>query len=106
MPDKNAPEGKTFAVKDARVVVPENVVSAYCNNANLAITNWDIRLLFSEIVATGEGSIHPILRANVVMTPAHAKAFSVVLSKVMHDWEKQYGEIVMPKEVALPDKPK
>jgi hypothetical protein len=77
---------------------PDSVPSVYCNNANIAIAPWDIRLIFSEIVIAGntEKPVH-VLRASIAMNPAHAKALAVSLSAAVAAYETQFGQIMMPE---------
>jgi hypothetical protein len=75
---------------------PDNVRSVYANNVGLTVTPWDLRLLFSEIVVNEQGKPSVQLRANVVLTPAHAKALSDALVRNVKEFEKLYGEITVP----------
>ena len=74
---------------------PRGVESVYCNNVGMAGTPWDIRFLFTEIVVQGP-TAHSELRASVVMSPAHAKAFAISVTKQLAEHEKAYGAIALP----------
>jgi hypothetical protein len=76
---------------------PDSVPSVYCNNANIAIAPWDIRLIFSEIVIAGNTEKPAqVLRANIAMNPAHAKALAAALTAAVAGYETQFGQIKMP----------
>lgn len=91
-----ADDKKTVRVEDLKVVDVDGVRPRYCNFAGVNMTNWDIRMLFSEIVVYGDrAQVEP--RANIVMTPAHAKAFLGVLARTIERWEKDNGEIKWQK---------
>ncbi|MDR3750533.1 MAG: DUF3467 domain-containing protein [Terracidiphilus sp.] len=76
---------------------PDSIQPVYSNNANLAIAPWDIRIIFSEIVTTSKpGEAFNVLRAHIVMNPAHAKALVDALAKTIEAYEKQFGEIKIP----------
>lgn len=81
----------------------ESVVPVYCNNANIAIAPWDIRIIFSEIITAGkpEDTVNA-LRANVAMNPAHAKALAGSLGVAVAQYEKQFGQIKMPEMAPQP----
>lgn len=87
-----------------------DVPSVYTNHGRIQMTQWDARLLFSEIIiASGavnapntNPDIRNVARANIVMSPAHAKAFLKAFQEQVDIWEKTYGEI---KVVTAPDPP-
>jgi len=78
----------------------DDVRSVYTNHARVLMTQWDMRFTFAEIIA-GEifvdGKPQPQLRvelrSEVVMTPAHAKAFAKALQGQLDAYEKIAGEI-------------
>lgn len=78
---------------------PNSVQPVYCNNANASIAPWDVRLIFSEVVITSKpGDAKHVLRAHVVMNPAHAKALAGALAQTVQAYEKQFGAIKMPED--------
>jgi hypothetical protein len=82
---------------------PNDVPSVYCNNASVAIAPWDIRILFSEILTTSNaGELAIVLRANVTMNPAHAKALAGALASSVEAYEENFGKITVPN-VAVPN---
>lgn len=77
----------------------DRVSSAYANNADIAISPWDIRIVFTELVGN-IGEPEPLskeLRANIVMAPAHAKALVAALLTGVRQYEQVYGDIKMPE---------
>jgi hypothetical protein len=75
----------------------DSISSLYCNNVNLALTPWDFRFVFSEIIVQSGGKPINVAKASVVMAPAHAKALLGALEANLKGWEAVYGEIKMPK---------
>jgi hypothetical protein len=71
----------------------DNVHSVYANSVQIIPTNWDFRFLLSEITVEPPDSLSVELRANIVMTPAHAKSLLYLLGAHMQEYEKQNGEI-------------
>jgi hypothetical protein len=77
---------------------PDSIAPVYCNNANIALAPWDVRIVFSEIIVAGNAEdMSQALRANVAMNPAHAKALAGALSTALSEYEKLYGQIKMPE---------
>ena len=72
-----------------------SVPSVYANNADTSVGPWDIRIIFSEIVNTGNDNFKD-LRANVVMHPAHAKALAMAMTVAVQSYEEAYGAIRFP----------
>jgi len=86
-----------IALKDIPVVNPNNVQSVYSNSISVMNGQFDIRILFNEIVSEGTGKpVESILRANVTMTPAHAKAFVSALGTALEQYPSVFGEIPWP----------
>ena len=42
-------------------------------------------------------SVGPAQR--IIMSPQHAKAFSIILQRNVQQWEQQFGEIQLPPEI-------
>lgn len=97
MPEMKA-NAANFNVQESPVENPLGVESMYVNHANVLTTQWDFRIIMSEVVPMRPKDVHVQLRANVVMTPPHAKAFLNVLKANIEIWEKQNGEIKVPGE--------
>ncbi len=80
----------------------ETLPSLYVNSAQFVITNWDLRLLFGEIVPDADGGLKTEPRASIVMSPQHMKAFLEILNARFAEYEKANGTVTW--ERALPQK--
>jgi hypothetical protein len=89
----HVPTQQQFNVADVPITNPHNVEPVYCNNAAVYITQWDIRLLFSEITVDVKLTPGHVVRASVTMTPKHAKAFLSVLQNTIEVYEKDNGKL-------------
>jgi hypothetical protein len=79
---------------------PNNVQSVYSNTIAIMNGQFDIRLLFSEVVSEGMGKpVQSLLRANVTLTPAHAKALSDALINALSQYPQAFGEIPWPPKI-------
>jgi hypothetical protein len=98
-------EPVTKSATDLKWSNPNNVGSVYANIAAVAMTTWDVRILLSEItqIVIGEPP-SVILRANIVMTPSHAKAFAKLLEDNIAAYEKQFGKITSSVSTEPPQK--
>jgi hypothetical protein len=72
----------------------------YSNNAQIATSVFDFRVIFGEIVKADEEEIVVRTRATVFLSPQHAKAFANVLSQKIRDYEQRYGEITLTIKAA------
>jgi len=89
-----AKEKQTFSAQDIEPPDFSSVSGVYSNSANLIVTNWDIRMLFGEIVpAPGGHRLHIAPRASVVMSPYHFKAFVEMLVNNLAQFEESHGQI-------------
>jgi hypothetical protein len=89
-------EVREVAIAKLPLENPDNVKPVYCNSAQVAMTNWDIRLLFSELIVLPPDNLSNNLRANVVMTPSHAKALAKLMNDQIAKFEELHGEIAWP----------
>jgi hypothetical protein len=84
-------------LQDIPVVNPNNIQSVYTNNVIVMNAPFDIRLVFNEMVSEGLGKpVQAVLRANVCMTPAHAKALADALTGAVEQYKEIFGEIPWP----------
>lgn len=95
-------ENKIVNVAELPFVGADSAPTIYSNNADMAITPWDLRIGFSEIGQHG-GEFRKRMLASVVMSPAHAKALITALTLGVQQWEGTYGEIRMPAAQASPE---
>lgn len=95
-----APGEYQLQMQDIPAVNPNNVQSVYSNGVAIMNGQFDIRLLFSEVVSAGMGQpVQSVLRASVVLTPAHAKALSEALENALKKYPSAFGKIPWPPEV-------
>jgi len=80
------PESKTVDIGNLVPINPQGVLSVYTNNVGLSATPWDVRMLFSEIVIDGTEP-RAELRASVVMSLPHARAFLEALKAAIPGME-------------------
>ena|SRR5450759_979927 len=89
---------QTLDLKSAPVFNPLEIAPVYANIASFFIGQFDIRFVFNEIVTDSISGVPRVeLRANVVTTPAHAKAFLEALKTTVEQFEKIHGEIKWPE---------
>jgi Protein of unknown function (DUF3467) len=67
----------------------------YANQVYMASTPWDIQMIFGRIQGLGVGKAETEQLVNIVMSPAHAKVMSQILSRQVAIYEAQYGPIVV-----------
>jgi hypothetical protein len=80
----------------------DKFVRAYTNAANLEVTPWDFKLVFGELKKNSDGKTVIEQSVEVTMSPQHAKALADILSTNVREYEKNVGEIKLPK---APDAP-
>lgn len=82
-----------------------SVPSLYSNNAQILLSTWDITFEFSQLVLSApeqeneQPSISVGTTQRIIMSPQHAKAFSMILQQDIQQWEQQFGEIQLPPEI-------
>jgi Protein of unknown function (DUF3467) len=74
-------------------------VNVYSNFAECGFTAWDIRLLFSLVGVDLDGNPTLTDQAAVILTPQMAKALVGVLNGHVKAYERQNGEIQMPRSI-------
>jgi hypothetical protein len=92
-------DAQEINVADLETTNPDNVRPVYSNHAGVQVSTWDVRLMFAEITPI-VGGTEIQQRANIVMTPAHAKAFAFILAQHIAIYEKANGEIPWPPKAA------
>jgi hypothetical protein len=79
----------------------------YCNNSEMGLTPWDVRIKFMEVFDR-EGEAAVIRRhGTVVVSPQHAKAMLEALTETIRVYESKFGEIDLAriKELAAVKSP-
>jgi hypothetical protein len=81
-----------------KAVQSDKFVSIYSNSMTLDITPWDFKFVFGVLVK-GEPGQPPMIenRAEVVMSPQHAKAMLDIFTTHLKEYEKNVGEIKLPQ---------
>ena len=98
------PKRKAAGQAKTPIEIPDGVIQIYSNSLNVLTTSWDFILLFGSIqlpgTIGGTGPTKTAIRvdAAVVMSPQHAKASVNALQKVVEEYEKNFGEITIPKK--------
>jgi hypothetical protein len=95
------PDASPVLLTNPIFIDSESVFNVYVNNTEAAITPWDIRIKFREIVDI-QGT-HPVIKTHgiAVMAPAHAKAVMEALQKTIALYEDKFGEIELSKILAV-----
>ena len=81
-----------------------NMRSAYANVSNVAGTREEIVLLFGMNQAwhAGQKEVKVQLTDRIVLSPFAAKRLSMLLSNVLQDYERRYGELAVGAPQAPP----
>jgi len=73
-----------------------NFVSLYVNSTNFGHTKFDFQIAFGQSdISRDENSEYIEELAIVTMTPEYAKALLMDFARVLQDYEKEFGEIVL-----------
>jgi len=85
------------AHKKMEYIPREDVPTFYANNANMRATFWDLRIEWGLIAEADANRIlvHP--QAATLLSWPHAKILVHLLANVVAGYEKQFGEIKIPK---------
>ncbi len=75
----------------------------YANNVSMLMSYFDLAILFGEVERSENGELTVMQRMRVLMTPSHAKIFSWVLMHQVREWEKRFGDIVVPPDAVPPE---
>jgi len=68
---------------------------AYANNTEVSYTIYDFLMRFALIDNEGKKPV-----VNMRLSPQHAKVLAMILNSNVEAYEKQLGEIVLPKREA------
>jgi hypothetical protein len=77
--------------------------SVYANNTAFQMNAFDISLIFGEILEANEQTSIATVeqRVRIVMSPLHAKLFSLVMLQNIQTYEGRFGEIRVPAGQAM-----
>ena|ERR1039457_5004497 len=90
------PVPQQFDISKQKVENPLNITPQYANSSFAVATDWDIRLVFTEIIPQAPSGIRVELRGNIVMTPAQGKALAAALKSTLDQYEARQGTIQWP----------
>ena len=69
-------------------------------HASIRTSVYDFAIEFGEVdkieINKNQADMYVELKAGIVMSPQHAKAFFNILKKNLEEYEKQFGEIKLP----------
>ena len=96
MPEEKPPQ--TPVNKPVQYVrPPEGVPSFYTNNVAIGPTNFDIRIVFGELMEPSEEQLIVTQRVSVTMSWLEAKILATFLQDNVDAFEKANGAITFPQ---------
>ena len=89
---------KSVNVSEMKRIREENFISTYANNAHVLASQYDLSLLFGQIMVNPDGE--PLLHeaASVTMTWEHAKRLRDVLTNVLDNYERTRHAMKQPDQ--------
>jgi hypothetical protein len=72
----------------------------YSNNVALQVTPWDFKFDIGRLIEASAERLAYEVGVTVYMSPQHAKLFALMLARNVASYETQFGEIVLPSELA------
>lgn len=92
--------GKSQSPQRVSIEIPKELEAIYANIAFISHTPAEIVLDFAQFLPrTPKGSV----KARVIMSPMHAKMLQNALAQNIANYERQFGEIKIPKQPSLAD---
>jgi hypothetical protein len=68
----------------------------YSNNSSFSMSPFDFAFTLNEVTQNEKGEVFVDQKARVVMSPLHAKIFTIVCAQNLKNFESQFGEINIP----------
>lgn len=95
--------GKNIALRVAEI--PKTVQSPshqiiYANASRMAISPWDVRFVFGQVLERGGETINEDA-VTIIVAPAQAKALLNALTTTVNMFEQTFGEIKDPTQLLL-----
>ena len=78
------------------IPAPEGVFQTYTNNVAFASSQFDVRLIFGEMLDMTPEKIRVLTRAQIIMSWLQAKALTRFLQAHIEAFEKVNGKLVPP----------
>ena len=86
------------------IELPEELAEGFFTNFSI-IAHSDAEFVI-DFVRIIPGMMKGKIKARIIFNPIHAKQFNELLTQQIHTYEKQFGEIELPKELLINiDKP-
>jgi hypothetical protein len=82
----------------APLVMSPDYRAIYANQIQLSSSTYDIQMVLMRASAPGGRPMNE-MAATVFMSPQEAKALSLMLARVVRDFEKKFGDIHLPENV-------
>jgi Protein of unknown function (DUF3467) len=92
------PEGALTSTQKQSRFRTDRFVRTYANSIAVALSQWDVSLMFGEITGQQDEDGKPIIEETVqiVLTREVVKAMLAILMDQISKYEQQYGEIKIP----------
>lgn len=97
MPEEQQEEFETVAVR--QLVHSGGAPRYYANNTEVGMTSFDLSLRFAVIDHVDDEGLHVTDQAIITMSLHHAKVVAGILSAYINQYEKQNGDLFVPKVV-------
>lgn len=86
-------------LQTASIENPLGITPLNANNASVLLGTYDVRIVFSELVAESPGTPPRVeMRANLAMAPLFLKSLQVAIEQTLKIYEGMNGEIKWPPQ--------
>jgi Protein of unknown function (DUF3467) len=85
-------------------VIPDpegGIFTTYSNDIQLGFTNYDLRMLFGELVEANPQKIVIEQRVQVTLSYLQAKLLAMMLAQAIQQHETVFGEVKLPPDAAF-----
>ena len=95
--------------KKETTVTPIRTIGAdartiYADSTRMGRSPWDLRMHFALLKETTPGVVHEEEQVVIIMSPQHAKVFSMVLAEHIGKYEKAFGVIPIESIENVPER--
>ena len=99
-PDPKATPAPKPKPKRVTIELPKELKAVYANAALISHSPAEIVLDFAQVLPrTPKGAV----MSRIIMSPMHAKLLQMALAQNLANYERQFGEIRLPKQKTLAD---
>jgi hypothetical protein len=97
---KDSEKSKKLVTAEPIIMRTPEFRQIYATQAIGAFTPYDFRMLLFNIIRQPTNSPQPTIEAvaEIILTPRALKEFSVWMAKNVKDYEREHGEIKLPKK--------